>query len=214
MTKQDESNRTGTITVSGNGEVRVKPDSAWINLGVSTRGKSAQMATNANAERMTAVINRLKKLGIPDKDIQTGGLSVSQIMQTEEGPEKGKLIGYMAENQITVRMAVDKASQVFDEGVEAGANQSSSIYFGLQDDTAARYKALELAVKSAREEAQIVAGAAAVRLGGPRNMEIAGDGGGVYLERLKDSRSASTPIFPGLLTISARVTLTLDYLYD
>ena len=65
------------ITMGGHGEVRATPDTAMLSAGVSTEGATAAAALAANNSRMQAVMAAIKKLGVPDKDIQTSNFSVS-----------------------------------------------------------------------------------------------------------------------------------------
>jgi uncharacterized protein YggE len=211
MSKKEKALCTGTMTVSGTGEIKVQPDTAWIHLGISTRGKSAQQAVGENAERLTAVTTRIAQLGIAEANLQTSGPTVSPIIQYEEGPDKGQIIGYAAENSLTVRANVDQAGKVFDEGIAAGANQSSSMSFGLADESASRKAVLALAVQAAQDEARILAKAASVRLGGPRSVETAGAGGRLIVNR--EAKGSSTPVFPGTITVSAQVNVVYEYLY-
>lgn len=213
MSKHDEPAHTGSLTVSGVGEVHVKPDVAWVNLGVVTHARTAQEATAANATRMQAVIERMKQLGIAEKKLTTGGLSVYPVVQEAEGPDKGQITGYTVENHLTVRCAIEMAGQVFDEGIAAGASQSSQMSFGLQDDSQHGEEALALAAKSARRKAKVLAEAMDLRCGGPRSMEIGQSGGWVTLNRGL-AKEAATPVLPGTLTISAQVTIVFDYLYE
>ena len=59
------------ITVSGEGKVYAKPDVAIISLGVSTEGTTVADVIKRNTEKMNAVIDAVKKLGVEEKDIQT-----------------------------------------------------------------------------------------------------------------------------------------------
>lgn len=211
--KQAAMPSSGTLNVVGLGEIHVRPDVAWVNLGVTTRGATAEQATSANNEKMAEVIGRIRALGLPAESLQTGGAVLFPILHQEEGPQKGQIIGYGAENHVTVQTAVEQAGKVFDEGIGAGANQSSSVSFGLRDEAPMRKLALDVAVRSAYGEAQLVAMAAGVRLQGPRSMDIARGGGAIVQGRTSERSDASTPILPGKLTISAQVRVLYDYQY-
>ena len=210
MSKKDEAAHCGTLSVSGIGEVQVKPDVVRITLGVSTQSKSAQEAVRANAEAMASVVARIKTLDVSSDDLQTSGPTVYPIIDYQEGPNKGQITGYSVENHLTVQAAVDLAGRIFDEGMAAGANQSSSMTFGLRDETAVREKALERAVKAAHREAKIVLGAAGGRLEGARTIEIVQNRGQVFVTR-GEAKDVSTPVLPGVLTVSAQVQIVYDY---
>lgn len=78
-----------TITVSGEGRIAVKPDVVRASVGVETSARTAQEALRENNSRSTAVINKLKELGIAEKDIQTASFSVGP-----QYDQNGRLTGY------------------------------------------------------------------------------------------------------------------------
>ncbi len=63
--------------MTGHSEIKAAPDTATINAGVTSNAATAAAALSANSARMTQVFDALRKLGIPDRDIQTAGFSVS-----------------------------------------------------------------------------------------------------------------------------------------
>ena len=66
-----------SITVSGTGEVSAPPDLAELNVGVTTQGKTAREALDANNAAMQKLMDSVKAAGIADKDMQTSNFSVS-----------------------------------------------------------------------------------------------------------------------------------------
>ncbi|MFO0575520.1 MAG: SIMPL domain-containing protein [Polyangia bacterium] len=212
--RQDELPRSGTLSVVGVGEVRVNPDVAWVNLGVTTRGAIAEQAVSANIERMKEVLGRLRALGIKEEALQSGEPVVFPILHHEEGPKKGQIIGYGAENHVTVRTDIEQAGKVFDEGIGAGANHSSTIAFGLRDETPMRKLALDVAVRSAYSEAQLIADATGVRLQGPHSMDIARAGGPIVTGHAQGPGARNPSGLPGKLTLTAKVTIGYTYLYS
>src|ERR1043166_2998178 len=65
-----------TLVVSGQGEARTTPDTVAISAGVTTQGKTAADALAANTRAMNGVFAALKRLGVPDRAIQTSNFSV------------------------------------------------------------------------------------------------------------------------------------------
>src|SRR5687768_411881 len=55
---------TRLIEVVGRGEVKIKPDLAYVSFSVETSNPDLAAAQSENAARMTAVLARLKALGI------------------------------------------------------------------------------------------------------------------------------------------------------
>src|SRR5688500_13587443 len=64
------------VTVSGTGEVKVKPNEAVINLGVESRSKNLDEARKQTDEKVRDVIKVLKNNGVDQKDIQTTYLNL------------------------------------------------------------------------------------------------------------------------------------------
>ena len=77
--KSLDQQNTNQITVSGEGKVYAKPDVAIISLGVTTTGATVADVTKSNTDKMNAVIDAVKKLGVADKDIQTTNYNLSPV---------------------------------------------------------------------------------------------------------------------------------------
>jgi uncharacterized protein len=193
---------TGTLDVAGTGHVKVAPDEATVSLSVITEGKTASDAAAANAKRAQAVLDAVSAQ--PNHGVTTSNLSVSPIIDYTSSPYK--IVGYRASNSVTVKTKIGHASQIFDAGIGAGANESSGISFGVQDETPFP---LQLAVKVAFSEARIVAKAAGVGLEGPQSISIDAGGGRIVRQMATiDKSAAATPVIPEDLTLSASVRLT------
>jgi len=75
-----------TITVSGTGTVRTKPDTAQFSFGVETDGATAQAASTANAQQMRRVIAALRRLGLANDDLQTQEFPSTHALPTQARP--------------------------------------------------------------------------------------------------------------------------------
>lgn len=202
------------LTAVGSSEVRVRPDQALVRLGVETEAKTAAEAREQNAARVVGVVNALKALGIPQRQIETSVFQIYPIRRFEDEPRRGEppIVGYRVVNVVTVRTEeLDLAPRVIDESVEAGANRVENIDFLLKDENAARQRALKQAVGVARENAVAMAGEIGVRLIQVQSVQQ----GGVRVVRPPSAARAGafearvpTPIFPGDVTVKASVTLT------
>lgn len=167
---------TRSIQVVGQGEVKVKPDIAYINFAVETTNADLAVAQRDNATRMTAVLDRLKSLGIAEQDSQTVGYNVYPHYDKEQG----KPSGYAVQNGVraTVR-DITKLGGTIDAAVAAGANGVSGISFDLANKTEAMRQAREAAVNDARVKADQYARLVNGTLGAP----------------LKISESVTTPAY-------------------
>src|SRR5688572_11683315 len=64
------------ITVTGVGEAKAPPDIARTNIGVEVRADTVDQATAQANQRMAAILDTLRKLGIADKDLRTHSFSI------------------------------------------------------------------------------------------------------------------------------------------
>lgn len=210
MTGQEHTETVGTLKLSGEGVVTVKPDVAELDLGVVTECKTAGEAVSANAQRMTEVIAQIKQLGIQSESLQTSGLSVSPIYDNDEkSPTRGQIVSYRVEDTLRVRSDVGLAGKVLDSAVTAGANVASGVRFTVSDDRPLREQALAAAVKAADRSAQIVAGALGAHLDPPHLVEITSSGGGPIFR--SKSVEMGTPIEAGSVAVRATVQVERRY---
>ncbi len=92
-----------TITVSGEGKVKVKPDTASISAGVVTEAETAREALNKNNDQMQEVMAGMREAGIAEDDLQTAQFSVSPVysrMPRKAGAPRvdPKIVGYRVSN--------------------------------------------------------------------------------------------------------------------
>lgn len=203
----------GTLEVTGTGAVNVVPDMATLRLSIVTDRKTASEAVADNAKDANNVVDRIVKVGIPRGEMSTEGLNLYPLYETDPKTGATTLVGYRASNTIAVKAPIELAGKVFDTGVEAGADESSGLSFGLRDVGNRREKALDSAVMAARKEAELVSKAMGVKLVGPKTIQIISDGGGpIRFESMRLAKSA-TPVLPGSLTITATVQVVFETLY-
>lgn len=159
---------SNVITVTGRGEVAVRPDTALVRLGAESRRPTLDEATTDVAQRMTTVLERVKALGVSEKDITTVRYSVEPIQppRSQDAAESARIVGYRVSNVVQLKVReVAAAARVVDAAVAAGANLILSVSFTLEDRMVAEAAARERAVASARRTATELARAAGVSLG-------------------------------------------------
>jgi uncharacterized protein YggE len=154
-----------TITVVGEATVKSAPDEAVLTLAVESDGKDPATAMNRNSAAVSDVVERIKREGAKDDDIETANVSVYAIRTyTETGQEK--LAGYRATNSILVTVPDAKqVGKVLSAAIDAGANSVSGPVWQLSDDTKAVAEALKKAAQNARQKAEVLADSLGVDLG-------------------------------------------------
>jgi uncharacterized protein YggE len=195
----------GTLDVTGTGRVSVAPDEATISLTVITEGATASEAVGTNAKQSQAVIDAVSAQ--PHHGVTTSGLGVSPILEYDSQSHP-RIVGYRATNCVLVKTKIAYAGQVFDAGIQAGANESSGISFGLSNEGQYREDALRLAVRNAYCEARSVAKTADVELEGPESISIDPSGGNIIHRTVAlDRSSPATPVIPQDVMITANVRM-------
>ena len=155
-----------TISVNGEGEASAAPDMAVVSIGVQSDALTAAEALRQNSANMSATIDKLKKLGVAERDIQTSGLSVNPRYDYEKNRSRPEVIGFTASNTVTVRLRdLSAAGAVIDQAVQSGANSLGGISFAFSDPKPLLDEARKDAVASAKAKATLLTDAAGVRLG-------------------------------------------------
>lgn len=155
------------ISVRAVGRAAVKPDTVFVNVGVEARDPALAAATADASRRMTAVLARVKALGVAEADIVTAGYAVDPIpAQRRSEEEPIHIVGYRVSNVVRVRIRdVAAAGRIVDAAVEAGANTVSALQFTVSDPAPAEREARAQAVSLAAAKARELAAAAGVSLG-------------------------------------------------
>lgn len=195
------------VTVGGEATIAVAPDTAIIRIGVTSQGKNAREASEANARQITAVLAAIKASGIDDRDIQTSRLS----LQPQYDPNKSgtaRLTGFQVTNQLTVRIHdIGKLPDILDRAIAAGANEMSGIEFAVSQQSRLLDQARAEAVADARRKAELYAQAAGAKLG--RVLQIAEESAPAPRPLVQAMRAGAVPVAPGEQML--RVAVTVSY---
>lgn len=197
------------IVTSAQGEVRVTPDRALVELSVHTRAATAAAAAAENAQKQRAVLEALRRVGIPNELISTTNYSIYPDQRFDEKTQEQRITGYNVTNTVRVEVRrLEQVGAVIDAALEAGANMVSSLSFYTENTDEPRRAAMAQAVAKARADAEALARAAGGALGEllelstadvgfPRPMPMVG---------MMRSEAAQTPITPGQQSVMVNVT--------
>ena len=164
-------NPAQTVTVVGQGSVKIKPDIAQISIGVETSAETVSDAVKQNETQMQAILAALKAVGIPEKDIQTTNYSVyfdrnPQPLPSTEGATTESKPQYRVSNMVNVTVRnLDTVGDVLDAVIEAGANNIWGVNFSLEDPKVAQGDARTKAIADAQARAEALAELTGVKLG-------------------------------------------------
>jgi uncharacterized protein YggE len=153
------------ITVTGNGKIVFVPNLAHVSVGVSSDGKTAAEAWQANAEIVKKLFQALRDQNIDPKDMKTTGLNVSPkyIYPKDKKPQ---LVGYtVSYNLEVVIRKLDHLGETLDALVANGANRGMNLTFAYDNMDALIDQARMKAVADARHKADLYVKGAGAHLG-------------------------------------------------
>jgi uncharacterized protein YggE len=201
------------VIVTGEGSVTVPQDYAEIRTGVTTRGKTAKEALDANSKLMTAVTTALQNSGVEQKDIQTSRFSIEPVYVQQQSNSARTLTSFEAVNQVDVSIRqIAKLGDILDKLVSAGVTDIGGIEFLHADPAKALDQARQAAVADARRKAELYAQNTNLTLGGV--LWITEDQAYAPVMKAGLMRAAAggvpAPIAAGEDTLRANVTIGFD----
>jgi len=203
------------IITNGTGRVEVAPTQAIVTVGVQVQRNTAAEAS-AEVSRVADQILALQQLGIRRQDIRTSGVQLQPVFTSPRDGSAPQIAGYRALYTLTLTLTdLRQVGPAIDESTKAGANLVQGVSFGLRDDSAPRREALGAAVREARAKADAIAQAAGLQIRGIERIVEEGVEIQFRVERAVPSPMAPgqvpTPIEPGLLTITAHVSMVFNF---
>jgi uncharacterized protein YggE len=206
-----------TITVVGEGRVRMKPDIAQINIGIEVVGDTVKGTSSEAASTMEAVMASLQAQGVDEKDMQTSGYNV--WVERPYGPEGMPTdeVRYHVGNTVMVTIRdLDTVGTVLDAAIEAGANNIYGVTFSAANPGSLMSEARETAVADALAKAQELAELNNVTLGEVISISEVISPGGLYVGGIRSAAAFAEgmggggggPISPGELEMTTQLQIT------
>jgi uncharacterized protein YggE len=209
-------NPTG-VTVFGSALLRVPPDVGSLVFAVVRTTKEPREAFAAAREGAAAVAKVLKAADVTD--VRSSRVTLEQAFTYTGGEQR--FVGYRARIGFSVHLReLDRMEEVIAAVVDAGANQIDSIDFETTRLRELRAEARALAVRSAREKAQLYAKSAGITLGAVVHIEdvnpdvLTGRREGHATVRMDAEETAAGPIDPGAIAIGGAVRMCFAILAD
>lgn len=203
-----------TITVVGEGKVRIQPDVARANFGVEVVQSSVREALDENSRTMDEVLAALEEQGIRERDIQTTGFSIYAERFGPQGPLPEDQVNYRVSNNVMVVIRdLESVGAVVDAAVEAGANNIYGIEFRVDDPSSLESEARQGAVEDAAAKAEELAELTGVTVGNVISISEVISSGGYYASNFAQSLGlggggGATPISPGELELVMQLQVT------
>lgn len=214
-------NRLTRVTVVGDSEAKIAPDTAVVTFAVVTQGKQAVEAQQENARRSEAVQRAVEAIADDSKvEVKTSDYNLSPQQDYYSG-KMPKILGYQVRNTVTVSIdKMDRVGAVIDAATGAGANSVDGIQFVVGQSSPAQGDALALASKQAMAKAEAAAAAMNGKIvrvvqsteGGidPRHVEASYSMSNSMASLGVERRPAITPVKAGDQNIRSQVILVVD----
>ena len=171
----------GIITVSGSGKVEVKPDTTAVSVSFSGLEPTFSQAVYVSSEKMHRLKENLRKDGIEDEMIEDRRNSIEKAEHREKDKKtdsyRNVFDGYGYEYSLVARFPIDmnRLGDILMHLSNMDVGFEVKYWYESSNIEEEKLKALELAVRDARQKASIIAEASGKKLGEPKHIS---DGSG------------------------------------
>ena len=207
-----------TINVTGDGEVDVVPDIAYLSLGVTTEKTTVGEAQTINSTAVNNIITAIEKQGVASQDIKTSNYTISPKYNYDDKTGNSTVVGYIVTSTLSVTVKnISSAGSIIDTAIANGSNDSNGISFGVSDYAKYYNTALTNAISNAKSKALVIAGCIDAKISTPTKVIENSSGVPVeypvfYKSSLKNESTASSmSVEAGTYKIKANVNLVYEY---
>ena len=147
----------GKITAQASEFKYVAPDTATITFTIETEDKNSQKAVEINNQKVTKLIDAIKKELAENETVKTSAYSLNQRYEYNNVTRKNVLVGYAVSNSITVQLKdTQKTGKIIDVASKNNVTNISGLSFSLQNTNAVCKELTQKAVIKAKNEANNV----------------------------------------------------------
>ncbi len=155
-----------TVSVSGEGIVKVEPDLVTVRFGVVTRDDDPVKARQLNEEAAGNALNAVRALDVEERKIKVTVLQLNELREFDRERRRQIPAGFEATRQVVVELDdLDKLPAMIAQVTQHGANRLFGLSYDIQDREQAQNDALRKAAANAREKASVLTAALDVELG-------------------------------------------------
>lgn len=207
--QEDSSKKVNkTIVVYGSASVSVEPDQIKFVIGVDARAPTAEKAYSDVESKMKQVLSALKRLDIPERDIQAMDFSLQPVIDYKQ---QQKIIGHDAKRNIAVVLNdIDRYGEVMARLGEIEVMRFQQVEMASSKQQALALEALSNAYLNAENKAKRLAKISGRQLQGLQSLvEQGGSRPVMFNSRMAmsaDESAATTS--KGMIAVEANVTAT------
>jgi uncharacterized protein len=170
--------KTPQIAVTGNAEVLVEPDEAYISLDVTKLDKVLEVAKKQNDETTAKILEVTRRFNISAQNVNIRNISVeikNKIIRDPKKPvydEDGDLsgekifLGYEVSKTIRIKyLELNKFEELFAELLKTGVTEVNDVSFETSKLRQYKDQARDMAIKASKEKATAMAGSIGQTIG-------------------------------------------------
>ena len=155
--KVDQVQADNTLTVSGNSEISVKPDVAYVYAGIVTEAVTAAEAQSLNAEKTNKLMEVLN-------NFETENYNLYPKYNYDKETGESSVYAYRVEHSLKITVEdLEDVGNIADLAVKNGANKINRIDFNLIDPKT-KEPVQKVSAEMAEEKAEAMAKAMGVKL--------------------------------------------------
>lgn len=209
------------ISVSGKGEIIVKPDIANFSFGIQEESLTVDDAQTKVAQSENEILTFLKKSGVSEDDIKVSGYNLypryDYLKSGTYGIGKQVLAAYVVSEYVDVKVRkIGDAGKLIGSLGELGATNLSGLTFSVDKQEEVLKQAREKAIADARVNAKKLAGELGVSL--VRVVNFSENGGGypspVYYAKAEMSASSADRSNPNLPSGTNKIISNVSVTYE
>jgi len=205
------------ISVTAVGKINATPDIVTFSAGFEDKDDSFEKLQEDMDSKSQAITKAMKDAGIEDKDITTTQYDIYPDYKYNYNTGEETEDGFRGRITLSIKVRdIEKAGEIIDDAMDAGANTVSNITFTVDDLESVREEARKLAAEAAKKKADTLASSSGVGLGGliaisEESMDYSPNYYNTYREyetAMGDAVESSPSINPGTLEITITVSAT------
>lgn len=209
------------ITVTGQSEVRVPPDEVLFTLEIENVDKDMLAANKKTDDAVRQVLSISRKHHVKPEDVQTSFISVEPKYNTDDMDYEARrnvrrvFIGYEVSKTVAIRLReISRFDEMLADVLKAGITRLRNLEFRNSQIRKHRDQARVMAIRAAREKADLLAREIGQSIGPAYSISESGGGYGRSAMTQNttttisgDLSESDAAIAPGSISITAQVTV-------